>query len=97
VDGQLLSWEYFGSMLKRYLGWSFQLRLGGALCRAECSSAVEAIEGRSPTVAPPPVVARKLALQQRAAARALCKTAGAFVLDSAHYPTPEEWARGHAG
>jgi hypothetical protein len=60
VDGQPLSWEDFGLVLRPYVGWSFQLHLGGALSPRAEASAVETIEVRPPTRA-----------EQRAAARAL--------------------------
>jgi hypothetical protein len=83
VDGQGMSWAELGELLRSYVGWSFELRLGGdPPPRDERGDTLERITVRQPTPA-----------EQRAAARALRSPDGAYILDSAHYPTPEEWAK----
>jgi hypothetical protein len=77
-----LSWVELGEMLKPYIGWSFELRLGAELTSRDGSDTLGRITVRTPTVA-----------DQRAATRALRHTAGAYILDSAHYPTPDQWAQ----
>jgi hypothetical protein len=83
VDGQGMSWTELGKLLNSYVGWSFELRLGGdPPSRDERGDTLERISVRPPTPT-----------EQRAAARALRSSDGAYILDSAHYPTPEEWAK----
>jgi hypothetical protein len=83
VDGQGMSWGELGELLKSYVGWSFELRLGGdPPARDAHGDTLDRITVRPPTPA-----------EQRAAARALPSSNGAYILDSAHYPTPDEWAK----
>jgi hypothetical protein len=82
VDGQDMSWAEFGDLLKLYHGWSFELRLGGDPPSRVGSDPLERITARAPTAA-----------EKRAAVRALRASEGAYILDSAHYPTPDQWAQ----
>jgi hypothetical protein len=86
VDGRSLSWEELGDLLRPYVGWSFELRLGGALPSRDGGDT----GGRTLVRSPTPV-------ERRAAARALRGTAGAYVLDSAHYPSHDGWALAQGG
>jgi hypothetical protein len=70
-------------LLKPYVGWSFELRLGEEPAFRGQGAKPAGITVRPPTAA-----------EQRAAERALRRTAGGYFLDSAHYPRPDEWARG---
>ena len=81
VDGQSMSWAEFGELLGSYVGWSFELRLGGDPPSRGRGAAPARITVREPTNA-----------ELRAAARALRSSDGAYILDSTHYPTPAEWA-----
>ena len=82
VDGQSMSWAELGGLLKSYVSWSFELRLGGD----------PPSRGRGDT--PPRITVREpTAAELRAAARALRSSDGAYILDSTHYPTPAEWAK----
>lgn len=85
VDGHSLSWDELGDLLRPYVGWSFELRLGGELPLREGDTSGR-ISVRPPTKA-----------ELRSAARALRESAGAYILDSAHMPTREQWARGLQG
>jgi len=82
IDGQSMSWAELGELLKSYVGWSFELRLGGDPPSRGRGAAPARITVREPTAA-----------EQRAAARALRSSDGAYILDSTHYPTPAEWAK----
>lgn len=83
VDGQSMSWADLGELLNSYVGWSFELRLGGdPPARDQRGDMLERITVRPPT-----------ATERRAAARALRSSDGAYILDSAHYPTPEDWSK----
>jgi hypothetical protein len=82
VDGQGMSWTEFGDLLKLYHGWSFELRLGGDPPSRVGSDPLERITARAPAAA-----------EKRAAVRALRASEGAYVLDSTHYPTPDQWAQ----
>src|SRR5439155_27030795 len=82
VDGQSMSWIELGELLKSYVGWSFELRLGGDPPSRGRGDMPARITVRAPTGA-----------ELRAAARALRSSDGAYVLDSTHYPTPAEWAK----
>jgi hypothetical protein len=84
VDGQVMSWAELGDLLKPYVGWSFELRLGAEPASRQRGDTLEHISVRPPTTT-----------DQRAAARALRHTAGAYILDSSHYPTPEQWTHRH--
>jgi hypothetical protein len=81
VDGQRMSWTELGELLKPYNGWSFELRLGGDPPSRGGSDPLERVTVRTPTAA-----------EKRAAVRALRASDGAYILDSAHYPTPDQWA-----
>jgi hypothetical protein len=82
IDGQAMSWAELGELLKSYVGWSFELRLGGdPPARDRGADTLAHISVRAPTAA-----------EQRAAARALRSSEGAYILDSTHYPTPQQWA-----
>jgi len=81
VDGQSMSWAEFGELLGSYVGWSFELRLGGDPPSRGRGATPARITVREPTAA-----------DLRTAARALRSTDGAYLLDSTHYPTPAEWA-----
>jgi hypothetical protein len=81
VDGQSMSWAELGGLLKSYVGWSFELRLGGDPPSRGRGDGRATITVREPTAA-----------DLRAAARALREADGAYILDSTHYPTPAEWA-----
>jgi hypothetical protein len=83
VDGYSLSWEELGMLLKPYVGRSFELRLGDEPAFRGQGAKPAGITVRPPTGA-----------EQRAAERALRRTAGGYFLDSAYYPRPEEWTRG---
>ncbi len=80
IDGQSMSWAEFGDLLKSHVGWSFELRLGGDPPSRDRADMPKRITVREPTAA-----------EQRAAARALRSSDGAYVLDSEHYPTPQQW------
>jgi hypothetical protein len=82
VDGQSMSWVELGELLKSYVGWSFELRLGGDLPSRGGGDTPARITVRKPTAA-----------ELHAAARALRSSDGAYILDSTHYPTPAEWAK----
>ena len=82
VDGQSMRWAEFGELLNLYHGWSFELRLGGDPPSRAGSDPLERITARAPTAA-----------EKRAALRALRAADGAYILDSAHYPTPDQWAQ----
>ena len=82
VDGHALAWAELGELLQPYVGWSFELRLGGDLTSRDRGDTFETIVVRTPT-----------STDRRAAARALASSRGAYILDSAHYPTPEQWAQ----
>jgi hypothetical protein len=82
VDGQSMSWLELGELLNSYVGWSFELRLGGdPPSRDRGAETLARISVRAPTAA-----------ERRAVARALRSSEGAYILDSTHYPTPQEWA-----
>jgi hypothetical protein len=81
VDGQSMSWVELGELLGSYVGWSFELRLGGDPPSRGRGDTPARITVREPTAA-----------ELRAAARALRSSDGAYILDSTHYPTPAEWA-----
>ena len=83
IDGHSLSWEEFGLSLGSYVGWSFQLHLGGNLPSRVDTARPETVEVRPPTAA-----------ELRTMIRALRNTDGAFIIDSSHYPTPDQWAEG---
>lgn len=85
VDGQSMSWAELGELLKSHVGWSFELRLGGDPPSRDGGDTFERVSVRAPTAA-----------EQRAVARALRSSDGAYILDSAHYPTPEQWAERHS-
>jgi hypothetical protein len=82
VDGQSMSWAELGELLGSYVGWSFELRLGGDPPPRGRGDTPARITVREPTAA-----------ELRAAARALRSSDGAYILDSTHYPTPAEWAK----
>ena len=82
VDGQSMSWVELGELLKSYVGWSFELRLGGDPPSRGGGDTPARITVWEPTAA-----------ELRAAARALRSSDGAYILDSTHYPTPAEWAK----
>lgn len=86
IDGHALSWEEFGLALTQYVGWSFQLHLGGNLPSRVDGTRPETIEARPATAA-----------ELRTMTPALCKTDGAFIILSSHYPTPAQWAEGRPG
>jgi hypothetical protein len=81
IDGRGMSWAELGELLKSYVGWSFELRLGGDPPPRDRPDSPKHISIRKPTAA-----------EQRAAARALRSSNGAYILDSDHYPTPQQWA-----
>jgi hypothetical protein len=85
VDGYSLSWAELGDLLRPYVGWTLELRLGSELPLREGDTSGK-ISVRPPTTK-----------ELRAAARALRESAGAYVLDSAHFPTRDQWARGLQG
>jgi hypothetical protein len=77
-----MSWLKLGELLNSYVGWSFELRLGGdPPARDRGADTLAHISVRAPTAA-----------ERRAAARALRSSDGAYILDSTHYPTPQQWA-----
>src|ERR1700687_296247 len=51
IDGHSLSWEEFGLSLGSYVGWSFQLHLGGNLPSRVDTARPETVEVRPPTAA----------------------------------------------
>lgn len=82
VDGgKAMSWAELGELLTSYVGWSFELRLGGDPPVRDRDGTLNRITVRAPNAA-----------EQRAAMRALRSSDGAYILDSAHYPTPDRWA-----
>jgi hypothetical protein len=82
VDGRSLTWEALGSLLKPYVGWTLELRLGSELPLREGDTSGKI------TVRPP------TRTEMRAATRALRQTPGGYFLDSTHYPSRDDWAHG---
>jgi hypothetical protein len=80
VDGHDLSWEDFGTLLRPYVGWAFHVQLGETPRRARSRKARGKVVVRQATEA-----------EEQAAFDSLVETAGAYVLDSDHYPSPADW------
>lgn len=79
IDGRSVTWEELGILLSKYTGWSFRLRVGGNLPSRVAGGLPGLVEVRPPTSA-----------EFRAAFRAVRRSPRTFIIDSGHYPTPQQ-------